>query len=255
METMNYATMRELISAVAIKYSTHRLNPNSNIWDDSKMPSSPHDMDSDWNQSCLHYVNYFMEIELSHFAVDCYLEFENIWLDDIKKFRAYHLFINNPSHSELQNYYDVCNNFNNDLLIGNAQFTRPKVFVIDLDEKGSSQIDDFDPVKKYLEDKYINKSKTSLIKKKEDRIIKTGGDPKNGSYAKKYVDLFYDNIIPAVTKKDSSNISCIIQALSASEYTSIINAFEAKIAISYLDKNFLGKESSNPENKYVKVTH
>ncbi len=247
MNTILCKTMKELISAAALNFSRSRLMPpDVNIWNVVKNnPSSIQDMEKDWNMACLLYVNNYFEgnFNLSEFEDECYYEFENIWLDDIKKFRAYHLFLNYPSNTEEQNYYAVCDKLRKDLY----EFSP---LIEETEEEKFSRIKDFEQVKNYLQKNYSSNStkRKTIITKKAARIYQTTGDNKNMVLAKDYVNNFYDHIIPAVTKNNSKSISNVFEAF---KYKSIINAFEAKIAISYIDKTFIGKKQPVEESTMV----
>ncbi len=169
-----------------------------------------------------------------------YSHLEGVWLNDVKQFEAYLLWEDRGSKwdpvNEKLNYYAVCDRIRQKLLDPSIKASRAE----------------FEQVRAYLEDKYLDNEVISsdkingLIRKKAYRIWEVTGEintDKNWADANKYVELYYGNIIPAVTEKNRESTLAILQAFSSSNnYESkylIVNSFEVAVAIYFLDNEVI----------------
>lgn len=113
-------SLQKSIELWAYKFSVDRLMPSIPIW--SPEVSTGDEMDSDWNRGRIAAVNDVMEMfgyleDLSEIGLG---ELEKVMLDEIKKYRAFILKLNNRFLSQDDAYFQVCNSINS-----NIMFTRP----------------------------------------------------------------------------------------------------------------------------------
>ena len=135
-----------------------------------------------------------------------------------------------------------------------------------------SKLQDFDRVENYLTENYLTKSglldekkAEKLIIAKARRIWETTGeqDPeKNWFRARLYIKLFYENIVGAVRSKDEkTGREKTAKILEAFEFSKsplnrflIINAFEAVLAIEFLDKQVIEHLKNSPAHNLNMVS-
>ncbi len=113
---------------------------------------------------------------------------------------------------------------------------------------------DFKEVKKYIENRYLTGGKTeytksnlvTLVRIKAHRIWEGTGETdevNNWLLAEKYIKMFYENIIPAVMKKNcEEHILMVLKAFQFSKAHNcyhIINCFEKALAIYFLDQDII----------------
>ena len=233
----------------AIRKLKELKNLTDNIADNvQRIPSTEQDMKNDWYSACTFLVSQLIDSKIINFiqiGPDCYPHLEEIWLKDVKKLKAYFIWENNDKGSIKRNYYEACKEFRQ-LLIN----------------KKNASLEDFEKVKTYLETYYLTNGKIdenkygteNLINTKANRIWESTGNPdKNENWfrAKLYVNMFYENIIPAVMENDRDKILTILKAFQFSKMPEhrylIINCFEAAIAIAFLNKNILQEILNKPE--------
>ncbi len=96
----------------------------------------------------------------------------------------------------------------------------------------------------YLNDGKINfhkKETIDLIKRKHEKMKNKNGSLKDEdkNEARIYVEMFYENIIPAVTEQDNDSILMVLKTFHFSEADEhryhIISCFEATLAIYFLN--------------------
>jgi hypothetical protein len=133
-----------------------------------------------------------------------------------------------------------------------------------------AQAVEFGAIRSYLENRYLTDGKVAhegrreksrrakkLIETKAQRIKKrrkeneagyveaVQDDLANWLAAETYVRLFYENIIPAVEKKDPISVLKVLKAFQYSKAPEncwwVINCFEAALAIYFLDRGIIEK--------------
>ena len=115
--------------------------------------------------------------------------------------------------------------------------------------------EEFQSPKAYLEDKYLQpdgkidwKKAQPLVDKKADRIQEMKPDEtnreKNKQNARIYIEMFYEHIIPGVLTDDSEHVLNVLKSFqhgAAPAGHMIINAFEAALAIYFLNPEVIQK--------------
>lgn len=214
-----------------------------------EISSSEQEMKLDWKNACVFVASKIFHgdgINLSQIDSHSYSILEEVWLRDIKLLKAYYIWEHEDTGSRDWNYYNACNRIRQMLI-----------------EKEKLSLNNFMKIKNYIENNYlvdgrISESRSAgvktLIARKAHRIWQTTGNndhQENWIEAKKYVTLFYDNIIPAVIDKNNKNLSSVFEAFRFSKSPEnrylIINSFEAAIAIYFIDKEYLLSISNTPE--------
>ncbi len=169
-----------------------------------------------------------------------YRHLEESWLSQIKRIMAYLSYQGGSTRGAEQDYSDA----------GNAVRTR-------LLQDNKAPIEDFAKVEDYLMENYLvasdvldeNKDGTNrIIRAKAHRIWHTTGEgwqneTRNWHRSRRYTKLFYENIIDAVRLKDKEKIGKVMEAFEYSKSPRnrflIINAFEAAIAIEFIDASVI----------------
>jgi len=209
--------------------------------------STVEEMEDDWYQASIRCVLAFLKRQrsLTGLTSDCYIVFESVWLDDVKKLIAYYKSLKSPLESIDETYFNATKEI--------------RSFLFNTQSVGSKSFND---VKNYLNANYLTNGKFDekkenahkLIKRKAERLYRsTGIDNKeyNWSRAKYFIELFYDNIIPAVLG-DEKCLARVLKAFGFGKYKQngffVINSFEAAIAIFYLDKEKLKKVIGDPQS-------
>lgn len=199
----------------------------------------------------------------SRISPDSYWRLEIIWLREIKLLNAYFIALrsnsnNNPADPK-KNFHKASEHLRN-LLVDPGIKAMPN---------------EFHDVKKYLQKRYIKnngkldteKPETKiLISKKASRIaerdnnekgIKTD-DVKNWLEAETYVEMFYENIIPAVELNDEESILTVLKSFQFSKaidiHYDVVNCFEAVIAIYYLSPNVIQSLWDNSEKHEIPIS-
>jgi hypothetical protein len=215
----------------------------------------------DWHAAETFFASEVLEGRInfaSRISAKSYFHLEGIWLKEVKLLMAYYQWLKDKAlfkhHDE--DFFDVCNHIRQKLLVNDgmkalqSEFTEAKDYIREhyLDKDGKIQ----DPAKE-------GSKLHQLIMHKAERIGHTLNDPdneRNQIYAKMYVKMFYDNIIPAVLEGDLHlKKEKTLRILKAFQYSKvnrfiIINCFETALAIYFLDSdiiNDLWYESSSVE--------
>jgi len=221
-----------------------------------KFKSTPDEMKADWQTAQTSLASDILDGELDFKSIISnnsyeYYYLEQVWLKDVKLFRAYLAWQNSGRGLQSKeradrDYYNVCEDIRNSLISG------PR-----------DSISYFKEVQEYLETHYLtygridDKNKTDaheLIRKKAERLWQTtGNNNENDNWfrAKLYVRMYYENIIPAVIDKNDSNTAMVLKAFQFSKTAEnrylIINCFEAAVAIHFLDKDVINNILENPK--------
>lgn len=172
---------------------------------------------------------------------------EELWLQEVKSLRAYFIGLNKGggfSATSDENYLDACKQLNKILINPNIKASKVE----------------FGKVKHYLEEHYLINNKINiasnfvsgkLISRKAKRIYERIGeesDMKGWASAETFVRMFYENIIPAVMEKDRERTLSVLKAFwgdsnrnkfSIIVVSSIVNCFEAALAIYFLDPDII----------------
>ena len=206
--------------------------------------SSQDEMDRDRHNAEVSLAAEIIDEEIN-FAYDIdqesYKHLENIWLKDVKEYKAYFVWKERCGkgieRNEKDYYYNAC------------KAIREKLVDVDI----KVPLSYFYEVKDYLETRYLINEKIDpkraeeLIRKKADRIWQTtnGRFDKeiNWHLAEAYVRMLYENIIPAVIEKDECKTLMVLRAFQYSKAPEnrylIINCFETAIAICFLDQDII----------------
>jgi hypothetical protein len=176
------------------------------------------------------------DLDLTHIEASCYPLFDGVWLDDIQRVKAYYIWKASDFQKTPQDYYFAA-----------CQDLRKRL----LDPEAASK-HAFDSIQRYLEQNVLGKDgklddakKTAheTVKSKAHRLFETTrvtDETRNWELARLYTAMFYENIIPAVTRKDRQSTIAVLQSLqfgkSAKRPYCIINAFESVVAVEFLHK-------------------
>ncbi len=229
--------LKQKVSGNSQTQNTPDINPVLNMLE--TLQSDKDEKKEGWANACTSVIVTAIlknEIEFSALKPENFHILENVWLEDVKNYMDY---ISSQKEYPEEEKHASNTTYNT---LSELLFDKPQV-----------PLDRFDMIRKYLNEHYLvndkvnfNKADTErLITRKVARIYKTTGDKKleNWHKAKYYVELFYDNIVPAITRKDTKSIVNVLSAFELDKNTSLhfraINSFEAAIAISYLDKPLL----------------
>ena len=199
----------------------------------------------DWHNAEVSLAAEIIDEEIN-FAYDIdqesYKHLENIWLKDVKEYKAYFVWKERCGKGIERNekdyyYYNAC------------KAIREKLVDVDI----KVPLSYFYEVKDYLETRYLINEKIDpkkaeeLIRKKADRIWQTTNgrfdNEINWHLAEAYVRMLYENIIPAVIEKDECKTLMVLRAFQYSKASEnrylIINCFETAIAICFLDQDII----------------
>jgi hypothetical protein len=214
--------------------------------------SSEEDMALDWRNACEFMALKIIEgdeIDLTQLAPASYPVLEDSWLQRIKQFKAYYIWEANGLGNDHADYFEASNEIRRQL------FERDKL-----------PIKDFAAIRTYIRNCYLKTGSTDklddhkqdtlrMIKKKAHRIHELTHDhdaSANWYRARLYVTLFYENIIGAV-ESHAHRLEKTLKVLRAFQFSKsprnrywIVNAFEAAIAISFLDKDTIYKILDKP---------
>jgi hypothetical protein len=161
---------------------------------------------------------------------------EKEWLSDVKRTKAYLLWEDRGDDPDRhrRDYDDACAALRGRLV----------------DERAKAPVHDFDVVEKYLRERFLSQDRfderkpaaRELLERKAQRISRTSPDQDSFGdwcHACEYARMFYDNILPAVHKKDQDATLAVLKAFQFSRAPEnrylIIDCFEAAIAIYFLD--------------------
>jgi hypothetical protein len=199
----------------------------------STNPSRPEEQNEDY----LNAVNQLAyEILENRFALlqigsKHYARLEHCWLEDFKRVKAYHVWLDKGGTQEPPeaNYYEGWDQ------------SRTK-----LEEGTKFDVAQFSSIRRYLEERYftngtldISKAETqSLIKEKACRLwtmTQESDSQKNWYIAEGYVHDLYGNLLPAISERDLTARGKVAEALQvADKRRHLINIFEMAIAVCFL---------------------
>jgi hypothetical protein len=174
-----------------------------------------------------------------------YGRLENVWVQDIKKLTAYFLWEERGGGIDKE--------------LEEADFIKASDLTRALlvNEGIKAQKSEFGEAKAYIEKCFLSSNGSidyekdevqSLISLKAQKIQEEFrcNIPRKRRYSSYYVELFYNNIIPAVIDNSEDSVLAVLKAFQYSQYGNdgrpyhIINAFEAALIIYFVDaKNIL----------------
>ncbi len=195
----------------------------------------------DWHRATVYFACEVIDGRVDlirQLSVDTYYRLESVWLKDVKEVKAY--FIWRRTKGAAEDNYDIACEQIRDRLLSCA--------------KGSA--DEFQETRRYIEGRYltndgirpdVNETARKVIAIKAKRVWEsTGGiysNEANWISAERYTKMFYENIIPAVAMKNVDSAEMVLKAFGFSRSPEnrylIINAFEAAIAIYFLDADVI----------------
>jgi hypothetical protein len=195
------------------------------------IPSTVEECTADWRHAkIVSFIPLLTSVQdADNFDVDCYAQFADIWLDDLKAFFAYHIWIDQchgwtSEDESRRNYHQACDMLRDMLADPAAK------------QRGSGYRAPFEYLKKayYDSDGELNPAaKVSLIAPKAERLC---GEPK-WDRAKVFVETFYKNIVDAIGG-DSGAINRVLRAIqhggSSPNEPDIVNALEALLVTLYV---------------------
>jgi hypothetical protein len=213
------------------------------------IPSSGYEMDQDWFTTNTLLAARVLENKINlgrQLESRSYCRLEREWLSSVEKLKAYFVWerreVPPGPGFETVDYYAACEEIRRSL--------------VEPDAKAS--LEDFEDVREYLEASYLTKGKFDVHKgdsarrlqeEKANRIstIVGGHDPDQHWFeAETYLRLYYENIIPAVIGDSKSSVESTLMVLKAFQFSKsaekqflIINAFEAAVAVCFLDAKII----------------
>jgi hypothetical protein len=214
--------------------------------------SSEEDMALDWRNACDFMALKIIEgneIDLAHLLPASYPVLEDSWLQRVKEIKAYHIWEKNGSGNHYADYLQASSEIRGYL------FERDKL-----------PIDNFAAISSYIRKSYLKAGSADklddhkqdthrMLKRKAHQIYELTHDhdsSANWYRARLYATLFYENIIGAV-ESDADRLEKTLKVLRAFQFSKsprnrywIVNAFEAAIAISFLDKDTIHKILDKP---------
>lgn len=195
----------------------------------------------DWHRATVQFASEVIDGRVNfiqQLGEDAYYRLESVWLKDVKELNAYFMWRHKKRGAD-ENYYMACEQIRQRLLTC---------------VKGTTE--DFQNVRAYIESHYltngvvrqdVNAIVKNIIGIKAKRVWeRTGGiytPEANWVSAETYTKMFYENIIPAVTTKRIDRVADVLMAFGFSKAPEhrylVINAFEAAIAVYFLDPNII----------------
>jgi tetratricopeptide (TPR) repeat protein len=162
---------------------------------------------------------------------------DDCWLQDVKYSKAYKLWMERGGGVDPQKE-------NEDYIKADEQ-----VCARLLDPGIKATVDEFAPVRDYLNRRYLTQGKLDRTKAATARLLNikayhlwetTGlSEAENWSRAERYCESFYGNIVPAVTLKSVEHVRAVLDALEirhgASRADVAVSCFEMAIAVYFLD--------------------
>ncbi len=207
--------------------------------------SSPEEAMQDWYLATVCLAVEVLDGTISfnrQISPELYPLLENVWLEDVKRMKAYHIWLENGCPFEIDGgkgeYFQAC-----------QQLWRR---ALDRKSKANASGPGFGNVQNYLEQMYLfddgklhveDSSVEALIAAKARRLWELQNHcslaDADWETAEDYVRAFYENFIPAATKNDAvAHVASVADAFCAihREQNShdIANAFEASLVIHYL---------------------
>jgi hypothetical protein len=173
------------------------------------------------------------------FSIKSYRYLEQVWLDDVKRLRAYMNWKKQEGEDKgdpSERYMIACRELN-------EMVFNPHI---------KAGIADFLPIAEYIGDSLLRNgvldphkpAADALIRKKARCIWRCTGKAdtrpeRNWQAARSFVADYYENIVPAVEEQSASHIVAVMDALSAGKDEGyrfhIVNCFEASLLIFFLD--------------------
>jgi len=217
----------------------------------NQMPSTPQEMESDWCDAVAYLglkVLEGVEVQLTQLEPESYFLLEEVWLNRIKQLKAYYFWKNEDKGSPEANYSSASDSIRDRLLFA------PR-----------AELCAFAPIEAYIAKRYLRdddcsklddkKASTNLmVAHKAQRIFATTHEPKdevNWFRARLYISMFYENIIGAVKDNNREKTVAILKAFefgkAADHRYLIINAFEAAIAVHFLNKEIVHQVLQDPQ--------
>ena len=216
----------------------------------SDISSTKDEIFNDWKNACIFITINFMEGGMPFLDVkpNSYFLIENVWLEEIKQFKAYCIWENGLSNGREKDYLSASAELRS-LFINSAE----------------ADINEFNIVKEYIKNNFLsfdlvldeNKiAVKNLLNLKANRLsnIDFVGNARydvNLERAKMYSKMFYENIIPAIEFKNKNSILELIKFFqigkSFRNNLDVINAFEVIIAALFLDKKIVRNILMCPE--------
>jgi hypothetical protein len=205
------------------------------------LPGTPEDADQDRREAGIVFAASVLEGDV-HLArqvgPDSYYRLEQIWLSDVKKAKAF--FIWERRDPSLDSDYDKSYYY--------AACEEVRQMLVNRTIKGT--LEEFEDAKYYIEQQYLDDegkldprkpSAHALLGRKAGRVWQGGGENPLADWlvAETYSQMFYENIIPAVTAGDLESTLKVLKAFQYSKAPEnrylIINCFEVALAIYFLD--------------------
>lgn len=168
--------------------------------------------------------------ELYSLSAEAFVEFEGLWLEDLRRYAAYHTWLGITCnwHSESTRftcYSNGCDELRHYLVAENKPKPGPSGAV------------------EYLRQTYLSGAdadvrRDNLALQKGYRLLEWG-IPQPFETAKKFVDAFYSNIDDAISLGDPAAVTQVLKAVqnggSQPGFPSIVNGFEALLLLLFLD--------------------
>ncbi len=216
---------------------------------DTYILSTTEEMEMDWQEARSYFALNVLKrvIIFTHLSPNSYVHLEKTWLRKVKEILAYFYWKAGSRNGTEKDFFEAAREIRSWML-----------------EREQSNLEDFHKIKAYLleryltEDYFLDETKPhayKLIAIKAKRIWEMTGESnseRNWHKALLYVKLFYENIIGAVLDSDKVKTTKILEAFEFSKAPEnkfiIINAFEAALAIEFLDKGVLNKLIDSPEH-------
>ncbi len=205
--------------------------------------SSPEEAERDWHDAHVHFASEVLDAEIFfpyQIGPESYHRLENIWLEDVKRMRAYLIWERRNDgwspEAELPNYLSACEQLRSKLL----------------DESLKASPASFEDVKSYLNATYLRAGRLDtspgqpgweLVRAKARRIWQRSGQPAGQderiwAAADAYCQAFYENIIKAVVEDLPEAVAAVVNAFricrNFGHNYPIVNCFEAALTIYYL---------------------
>lgn len=219
------------------------------------IPSNKEEMENDWFNACTFCVSKILHGDVNlvnDIEPEAYRLLEEKCFHEAKELKAYYIGEGRKSAGHQQDskldYYTACEEIR-ELLVN---------------ENLKASLNDFIRFEKYLETHYLTNGQIDedkpavreLIEAKASRIRKTNREDNEAETrrrAKAYIKMFYENIIPAVMKKDFEKTLTVLKAFQFCRVPKncylIINSFEAALAIYFLDSSIIQKIWKESEGK------
>jgi hypothetical protein len=204
--------------------------------------STPQEIEGDNQLAFVYLASDILDGKISfvkRIAPRSYWHLERVWMEDLKRLRAYLLWVERGGGFGLEpmrkDYFDVCNHLR-------TMLTNPGI---------KAGPDDFEPVQRHLMSEYLTQGRIDpglnnkarwVIQDKAYRLYEVTGrndTEQNWAEAETYVRTFYESLIPAVLEQDPECTLRVLKALQsdpAAPHASspMINSFEVTLATYFL---------------------